>query len=110
MCGRTKPFLFPIAAAVFVPLLTIGGGIWYVGGWVGRIEQRLEAIEIKTAGAIAHDARISNLETRVNWIDNEKKEDREVDRRLGQEIRTQLQRLNDSVIRLEENVLGKRRR
>jgi hypothetical protein len=46
----------------------------------------------------------------VNWIDNEKKEDREVDRRLGQEIRTQLQRLNDSVIRLEENVLGKRRR
>jgi hypothetical protein len=86
-----------VLLSVFVPALTIGSGIYFAGGWAGRIEERLTAIENKTVIAATHETRISNLEFRLNWIDAAKKDERESDK----EISGLLTKLHLAVTRLE---------
>lgn len=105
-----RAIVFTQLLAVFVPILTIGGAIYFAGGWAGRIEERLTGIEAKTAGAAAHEARIGQIEFRLNWLDAEKNRDREERKQLDREIKATLDRLNDIVIRLEANAPSNRRR
>jgi HAMP domain-containing protein len=112
-----KSILLTQILAIFLPVLTIAGGIWAAAGWttaldnkLSRVEDRLATLETKTSGATSMEARIGQLEYRLNWMDEEKNRDRNERRQIDRDIREALDRLNSVVIRLEANAPYKRQR
>jgi hypothetical protein len=95
--------------AIFVPIVTLAGGIWYASGWVGRIDERLSAIETQASKANTFEGRLGQVEFRLNWMDAEKNRDRDARNQVDRDIRASLDRLNTVVIRLEENAAFRRK-
>jgi len=113
-----RPFsLSRFLLSIFVPAVAVLGGIWGAAIWtssqenrVGRVEDRVTAVEKKTDGTASNEARVGQLEYRLNWMDEEKNRDRNERRQIDRDIREALDRLNSVVIRLEANEPYKRRR
>jgi hypothetical protein len=105
-----------IIIPVFAPLAAILAGIWYTATWTATQESKLLSLQsrileiesvVKTDRT--QDARIGQLEYRLNWMDEEKKNDRAERKQIDREIRESLERLNNVVIRLEASDPYKRR-
>jgi hypothetical protein len=105
----------PLLLSVFVPVLTMIGGVWAAAIWtstqenkLARLEDRLTTLE-KYDGA-SHSSRLSQVEYRLNWMDEEKNRDRNERKQIDRDIREALDKLNSIVIRLEINDPYRRRR
>ena len=106
-----------IIIPVFAPLAAILAGIWFAATWTVTQENKLLGLHnrilevesvIKTDRT--QDARIGQLEYRLNWMDEEKKNDRAERKQIDRDIREALEKLSNVVIRLEASDPYKRRR
>lgn len=102
-----RTIILTILVPIFVPLMAVLTGIWYTAAWTATqeirfkgVQDRVSDIENREKGGAAHEARIGQIEFRLNWMDNEKNEYNKERRQVDREIRESLEKLKDEISRL----------